>query len=374
MPGGDALPANGEETTTSSSASSFGHFFGLSPDLLCVIGLDGYFKKLNAAWEKTVGFSQAALKAKPAVEFVHAEDRERTRLEVQRIIAGAQPITFANRILCKDGSQRWLAWTVKLAVDEEGIYVIARDITEHRRREDNLRRALAQQRELSARLLSVREEERTHLARVVHDELGQVLTGLKMDLAWMQSHLGPDQATLLAKTEGMSSLIDTTIQAVRQISIELRPAILDDLGLVAAIEWQLQDLQKRTGFRYELIGPLEEVTLDVVGRTTVFRIFQEILTNVNRHARATEIKVTLEETGDQLVLRVHDNGRGISPDEIQSAKSIGLLGMRERARLRGGDIHVQGTAGHGTTVTVRLPLDREKSIGHEVGTSGEGMP
>ena len=124
--------------------------------------------------------------------------------------------------------------------------------------------------------------------------MGQVLTGLKMDLAWLQRHLDPEQESLLDKTQVMSSLIDTTIQAVRQIAVELRPAILDDLGLVAAIEWQLQDLHERTGLRCALVPSQDEVTLDVDGRTTVFRIFQEILTNVSRHAHATQVKVLLE--------------------------------------------------------------------------------
>jgi PAS domain S-box-containing protein len=367
------LPADERGTTTGSGAAGFGQFFALSPDLLCVIGLDGYFKELNPAWEKALGFSPAELKARLSIEFVHPDDRKRTDLAVQGIIVGTEMIGSANRVLCKDGSYRWLSWTARLAVDEGSIYAIGRDITERREREDSLRQALAQRRELLARLLSVREEERTHLARVVHDELGQVLTGLKMDLAWLQGHLDPDQVPLLAKTRVMSSLIDTTIQAVRRISIELRPAILDDLGLVAAIEWQLQDLQKRTGLQCELISPLEEVTLDVVGRTTVFRIFQEILTNVTRHAQATQVKVKLEETGEHLMLRVHDNGRGIRQEEIHSPKSIGLLGMRERALLRGGDVHVEGTAGHGTTVTVRLPLDRGESVGHDASTAAEGL-
>jgi PAS domain S-box-containing protein len=374
MSGGNTLSADGRGATTGSGAANFGRFFTLSPDLLCVIGLDGYFKELNPAWEKALGFSPAELKAKPSIEFVHPDDREGTRLEMRGLIAGAGQTAFANRTLCADGSYKWLTWTASLVMEEGVIYAIARDVTARRQREDSLHQALAQQRELLARLLSVREEERTHLARVVHDELGQLLTGLKMDLAWLQGHLDLDQASLLAKTQVMSNLIDTTIQAVRQISIELRPAILDDLGLVAAIEWQLQDLQKRTGLQCELSTSPEEVTLDIDGRTTVFRIFQEILTNVSRHAHATQVQVSLEETGEHLILQVQDNGRGISRDEIRSAKSIGLLGMRERARLRGGEVHVQGTAGQGTTVTVRLPLDRGQPVGHDKGTGLEGIP
>jgi signal transduction histidine kinase len=230
-----------------------------------------------------------------------------------------------------------------------------REIAERLSKEDEFRRSTEQLRELSARLQSVREEERTQLARTIHDELGQALTGLKMDVAWLQNHLDQGQPALLEKTQAMSDLTDVIVQVVRRIATELRPGILD-LSLVATIEWQLQEFQTRSGIKGELISAPEETTLDVDGATTVFRIFQEILTNVARHAKATQVEVILEESSAFLSLQVHDNGRGITESEIYSPKSIGLLGMRERARLQAGEVHFQGTPGKGTTVTVRLPL------------------
>ncbi len=233
---------------------------------------------------------------------------------------------------------------------------LEREIADRKRTEDEFRRSTDQLRELSARLQSVREEERTHIARVIHDELGQTLTGLKMDVAWLQRHLDQQQPALLEKTQAMSDLIDITIQTVRRISSELRPGILDDLGLVATIEWQLQEFQTRSGIQGKLISAPEETTLDADGATAAFRIFQEILTNVARHAQATQVEVTLEESAAFLTLQVQDNGRGMTESEIHSSKSIGLLGMQERARLRAGEVQFQGTPGKGTTVTVRLPL------------------
>lgn len=232
---------------------------------------------------------------------------------------------------------------------------LASESENHQRTEDEFHRSTEQLRELSARLQSVREEERTRISRAIHDELGQTLTGLKMDVAWLQSHLDPQQSALLTKTQAMSNLIDTTVQMVRRISTELRPGILD-LGLVATIEWQLQEFQTRTGIESKFSSALEETILDDDGSTAVFRILQEILTNVVRHAQATQVEVTLEETATFLTLRVRDNGRGLTVGEIDSPKSIGLLGMQERARLRAGEVHFQGTPGQGTTVTVRLPL------------------
>jgi signal transduction histidine kinase len=233
---------------------------------------------------------------------------------------------------------------------------LEREIADRKRSEDEFRRSTDQLRELSARLQSVREEERTHIARVIHDELGQTLTGLKMDVAWLQRHLDRQQPAFLEKTQAMSDLIDTTIQTVRRISSELRPGILDDLGLVATIEWQLQEFQTRSGIQGKLISAPEETTLDADGATAAFRIFQEILTNVARHAQATQVEVTLEEAASFLTLQVQDNGRGMTESEVHSPRSIGLLGMQERARLRAGEVQIQGTPGKGTTVTVRLPL------------------
>lgn len=232
---------------------------------------------------------------------------------------------------------------------------LAREITDRLSKEDEFRRSTEQLRELSARLQHVREEERTRIARAIHDELGQALTGLKMDVAWLQKHLDHRQPALVEKTQAMSDLADSIIQVVRRISTELRPGILD-LSLVATIEWQLQEFQTRSGIEGKLISAPEETMLDVDGATTVFRIFQEILVNVARHAQATQIEVMVEENAAFLTLQVQDNGRGITESEIHSPKSIGLLGMKERARLRGGEVKFQGSPGHGTTVTIRLPL------------------
>jgi signal transduction histidine kinase len=231
------------------------------------------------------------------------------------------------------------------------------DPTQRQQEQDEFYRSSEQLRELSARLQSIREEERAQIARAIHDELGQTLTGLKMDVAWLQRHLDQQQPVLLEKTQAMSSLIDATIQTVRRISTELRPGILDDLGLAATIEWQLQEFQTRTGIESKLISAPEETTLADDRATAVFRIFQEILTNVARHAQATRVEVSLEETTAFLTLQVRDDGRGITESEIRSPKSIGLLGMQERVRLWAGEIHFHGTPGKGTTIIVRLPLN-----------------
>jgi PAS domain S-box-containing protein len=246
--------------------------------------------------------------------------------------------------------------------DEQGRRVswvsVVHDITERKRAEEQLRSSREQLRALSAHLQSIREEERTLISREIHDELGQDLTGLKMDLSWLIKRLPKNQELDVKKVESMLKLVDTTIQSVRRISTKLRPGVLDDLGLTAAIEWQAQDFQTRTGIQCEFNPNLREIDLDRDRSTTVFRIFQETLTNVARHASATRVNICLNEEAAGLVLIVEDNGRGIKEREISDPKSLGLLGMRERALIFGGEVTISGAPGKGTTVMLRIPLQR----------------
>ena len=261
-----------------------------------------------------------------------------------------------------------LARRAALAVDNSRLYAEAQQLNaalEERvlERTAELQAAITQLEKSRTQLLLLtqheqvrREEERARMAREVHDELGQALTGLKMDLAWLQKHTGPKQGSLLQKFRDMSDLVDTTIQGVRRIATELRPGVLDDLGLVPAMEWQLQEFQKRSGIRCKFTSSLEEVALGAEETTVLFRILQEALTNVARHASATRVDVSLDEEQGYVSLRIRDNGRGITESEVNGSKSLGLLGMRERVLLRSGDFHIQGTPGQGTTVVIKLPL------------------
>ena len=229
---------------------------------------------------------------------------------------------------------------------------------ERQRAEDKLRRSLEQLRALTTYLQYVREEERTRIAREVHDELGQALTGLKLDMSWLGIRLEKRRAkTEQEKVKTMVAHIDATIQTVRRIATELRPGILDGLGLVAALEWQANEFQTRTNIPCVVTANVSDAGWDQDFITVFFRIFQETLTNVIRHANATRVDVHLFKEDDALVLTVADNGRGISEEEIANTKSIGLVGMRERAMLIGGEVTLHGAPGKGTTVTLRVPLD-----------------
>src|SRR3954466_16360402 len=225
------------------------------------------------------------------------------------------------------------------------------------RKSERLRESEEKLRRLAAHLISVREEERAHIAREIHDELGQVLTGLKMEVTWLAKRL--KDKPLIEKTDSMCKLIDTTVQTVRKIATGLRPEMLDDMGLIAAVGWQAKEFQKRTGIRCRAKLP-PEAKLDIDVSTTMFRIFQEILTNVARHSRATRVDMELTIAEDHVALDVVDNGVGIADSDLNGKKSLGLLGMHERALLFGGEVKITGTPGHGTRVSVNIPI-RQRS-------------
>ncbi len=235
--------------------------------------------------------------------------------------------------------------------------MMAQDITEQKKAEKYLKNSQKQLRSLALRLQRVREQERTYIAREIHDELGQALTGLKMDLAWLAKRLPKDQPMLNNKVRSMLQLSDATIQNVRKISSELRPGVLDDLGLIAAIQWQAQDFQERTNVECRFTSSMEDIALDKECATAVFRIFQETLANIIRHAQATLVTISLRKARGRLVLSIVDNGRGIRESEIQNPRSLGLLGMKERVMLFKGELNIVGRDGGGTEVNVRIPWE-----------------
>ena len=219
-----------------------------------------------------------------------------------------------------------------------------------------LRESQTQLRKLSAYTDRMREDERTRIAREVHDQLGGSLTGLKMSLARVTKGRDAD-VDLATKVQNMSDQVDKLVQMVRRVASDLRPPLLDDFGLVAALEWQAQEWEKQTGIQCDLTLLSQEVALDRERRTAVFRVFQESLTNIARHAHATQVDVNLQSDDKLLLLVIHDNGNGIAAETLRLGKSLGLMGMHERMREVNGELEIQGVPGEGTTVTIRLALN-----------------
>jgi two-component system sensor histidine kinase UhpB len=219
-------------------------------------------------------------------------------------------------------------------------------------------------RSLALRLELAREEERARIARELHDELGQVLTSLKLEFMWLVDQLRNNEPKpgleLVNKLQSSIGLIEVGIQSVRQISSDLRPAVLDHLGLRDAIQWAATRFEARTGIRCRLAWALKNEPVDRTRQLAMFRILQEALTNVVRHAHAGAVRITVRERGGVLTLTIRDNGRGITKAELSSVESIGLLGMMERARLLGGRVAISGAPGRGTTVTITVPTSDKR--------------
>ncbi len=309
---------------------------------------------LGYSAEELLSFSREQI-----VSLIHPDNRWIAWRKLQARLEGkAVPRQTTFRFICKDGSTRVLE-TYGALTNYHGkiaTQTVFMDVTKNKALEGELQRSREQLRSLAAKLEAVREEERTYIARELHDELGQSLTGLKCDVSWLAGRIPKGHTSLLKKTDAMKDHIDSTVRLVRKLSTELRPGILDDLGIAAAIEWQLQEFEERTGIKSVLVSNISDGKRDQEISTVAFRILQESLTNIIRHAGATKVQVQLSEANGNLLMRVQDNGRGITEKEINKDMSLGLLGMKERAALLGGEFDIHGIPGEGTIVRLRIPL------------------
>jgi signal transduction histidine kinase len=289
-------------------------------------------------------------------------------MQAQKEVTGFEALVYR-----KDGSFMWISESARTLHDQAGTVVgyegTVEDITERKRSEGRLRVTLDHVRTLSRRLATVQEEERAHIARELHDELGVRLTCLKIDLSRVMSLVGHRvpadlRAKLSDSVRSMVGQVDGTIASLQQLVTQLRPVLLDDLGLVAAIEWQSRDFQKRTGISCTCVTNADDIAMEPERATAVFRICQEALTNTARHAKATAVTITVALQHNSLQLVVADNGIGIHDTKASDRRSLGLTGMQERAAQCGGTLTIEGDPEKGTTVTLCLPVV-EDSLNHK---------
>ena len=269
-----------------------------------------------------------------------------------------------NRNYTKDGHVIYCEWYNSVLRDEQGnvitILSLALDVTQRKNAEETLNKSYEEIRRLTEHLQKIREEERIAIAREIHDELGQQLTALTMEVKGLNKKLNDADEGIKQEIGNIIDLLDSMVKSVRRISSELRPSLLYNLGLVAAIEWHLAEFEKRSGIKTIFNEPKEELELPDSLKKGLFRIFQESLTNVSRHANANKINVTLEQKGQYLILSIEDNGQGFEKEKIAAKETLGILGMRERSQMMGGNYEIRSILGKGTTVIVTVPYNTEK--------------
>lgn len=329
-----------------------------------VLDQHGHLIFMNPEAERLLGWTEMDLFGKNAHEIIHRRKADGSPYPLadcpvlDAVARGGTVRTEDDVFVRRDGTIFPVSYVSTPIMEGGQVFASVtafQDITPRKQAERELEESRAQLRELSAFLQSVREDERIRIARELHDELGQVLTALKMDLAWLGSRFLPDQTPLIEKAKAMSGLIDSTVEAVYRIAEDLRPVMLDDLGLVPAIEWLIQQFQNRTGIESELSIDGEDLAVSGQIATCVFRILQEALTNVSRHAEASKVVASLKATADEIVLEVRDNGKGMSFEQERKRKSYGLIGIRERTYMVGGAMDIASTPGAGTVLEVSIP-------------------
>lgn len=300
------------------------------------------------------------------LKYVHPDDRGPLQKSIQQALLDCQPFSYEERIIRPDGGTRILSTQGMVLLDASGrperLFGGCLDITGMKHAEQKLKESHRQLRALAGHLQFVREEERSHISREIHDDLGQALTALKMDLSMAEEMVTSgkkvDKRGLRKEFKSMLAIVNTTIETVRSIAADLRPSILDHLGLPAAIEWYADRFQRRTGIKCEVRSFSRKVTMDKGNALSIFRIIQEALTNTARHAQATRATVVMKKSGEKITVRIADNGRGIKPEELESIRALGILGMKERATLLEGSLSVEGSP-RGTVVLLEVPFKNE---------------
>lgn len=333
----------------------------LTQDSVFVIDMDGKIRFWSHGAEAMLGYSKNQAAGKNSHDLLRTEfPRPLAEINAELMRMGhwegdlIKTAQDGRRIVM---ASRWaLQWGKRDQLPR--VLVINSDITERKRGEESLVLQKEQLRALAERLQWVREEDRKRVARDLHDQIGQILTAIKMDMTWMTRHLPESEGEVLARLAESIQLINDGVKSVRAICSGLRPGVLDDLGLAAAIEWQASEFASRNGIRCQVSVPPVDLHLDGDRATAAFRIFQECLTNVIRHAQAKSVRVSLCQEDKNILLVVEDDGIGFREFNLSNSRGyLGLLGMKERAQVCGGDVQISSSPGNGTTVTVRVPVD-----------------
>lgn len=361
------------EEALRASEEKYRQIFDQSIVPISLIALDGRIIEANDAWLNLLGYSHDDVASFNAVSlFENPDDRQKL---IEFLLRHGHLDNYATRIKRKDGTLIDVIRSISVRYNPDGsvlgFQTVLRDVTELHRTRDELLASREQLRRLALRIQEAREEERSTIAHDLHDKFSQELTALKFDLESLRRMVNQEGDAVQKRLRDITALVDRMAYEVRRVISEMRPGMLDDLGLCAAVEWQAGQFSERTGIPCVLTLTAEDAALSPTVRTSLFRVFQELLSNVARYAKATQVAVDLVSDADTVGLIVADNGRGITEDELESPGSLGILGMQERIHACGGSISILGKPGNGTTAEVTVPL---KAAGDGAWQTRLGLP
>lgn len=327
------------------------------PGIFYLFDQDGRFSRWNKNFETISGYDADEISGMHPLDFFDEDEKLLLLAKIGKVFMGGED-EFTAHLYTKDKQKKPYYFTGHKIVISGNSYLIGVgiDVAERIKAERELIRYTDEIKRLTVHLEKVREDERTRIAREVHDELGQQLTGLKMDASWLSKKISKEEKALHGKLSGMISLMDDTVKTIRRISTDLRPGILDDLGLVAALEWQCDEFSKSSEVKCSITSEVHDINFERNLATTIFRIFQESLTNVARHANASRIEASLTQTDNEIILIIADNGGGFDVAQAKVKGTLGLIGMRERAFMAGAQLQIVSEKGLGTRVILKIPV------------------
>ncbi len=335
------------------SEEKFRTLFQQAADGIFLVDKDGNYLVANKHASKITGYSIDELKKMNAVDIVDKDDLKKNPLKLEEIKTG-EPI-FIERVICrKDHTKIHVEISAKL-MDNGQVITIMRDITDRKKAEEKINLYTHQLKQLTGHLLSIREDERKRIGREIHDDLGQQLTAIKMDIAWIDKKIPEDEVVFKEKLKSVIMLLDESNQAVRRILSELRPSILDDYGLLDALKWHGKSFTDNTGIPVQIITSNEDFKLPEPISTCIYRIFQESLTNVTRYAKAKKVITTIHINPHSIEVSIKDDGMGFDIKELKTRRSFGIMGMKERVATLSGKFEILSAIGKGTMISIEIP-------------------
>ncbi|MBL7740581.1 MAG: PAS domain S-box protein [Chitinophagaceae bacterium] len=327
--------------------------FEMTPDLVCIVGKDGYFRQVNPAVISKLGYTADELFSRPVSSFIHPDDAEYTSRERSKLLEGKTLLNFQNRYVTRSGNEVWLEWTSVYLPEKEIVFAIAKDITERKRKEKEVAVMYNRYKSLATHFKSRIEEDRKYLAYELHEELAQLAAVIKMDVAWIYQH-GPGEATeARERAENALILSDLLIRTIRRVSFSISPNMLDDLGFNATLEWECREFSILNGIPCHFTSRCNDKALTREVQMDLFRICQEALGNVMEHAEAKNVSIDVNDDDHTVTLRISDDGKGFDTGGL--ALSAGLQHMRQLAVSINGQLVIQSEPGKGTVVTAVIP-------------------